>query len=137
MTKTLPVIRAWHNTYFATAPGPGTSYAVVAPSWASGAETCIDTQGAKQISIQVNAPATVTGTSPTMDVRVEHSNDGENWTTLYDFPQWTTNGTKMFTMPNPSGTDPQACGRYLRFQAKVGGTSPSFPNVSAFVSLKE
>jgi hypothetical protein len=42
----------------------------------------------------VNIPVTaVTGTSPTMDVRIEESDDsGTNWYTVYDFPRITATG---------------------------------------------
>ncbi len=63
--------------------------------------------------------ASVTGTSPTLDVAVQTSYDGSTgWTTVASFAQKTTATTerKQFT-----GID-----RFVRLSYTVGGTTPSF-----------
>ena len=67
---------------------------------------------------------TISGTSPTMDVKIQGTNDnGSNWTDIVSFPQMT-------------GTNPYK--KYVRFLAPydqiravvdVGGTSPSYGKV--------
>jgi hypothetical protein len=61
----------------------------------------------------------VSGTSPTLDVRVEVQDDGVNWYTLYDFPRITAVGS--YRTPELR-TD----ARTYRLIQTVGGTSPSF-----------
>lgn len=73
------------------------------------------------ISYQVNIPVTaVTGTNPTMDVRIEESDDGgTNWFTVYDFPRITATG--IYRSPFLPTT-----GNRVRYVQTVGGTTPSF-----------
>jgi hypothetical protein len=73
------------------------------------------------ISYQVNIPVTaVTGTTPTMDVRIEESDDaGTNWFTVYDFPRITATG--IYRSPFLPVT-----GNRVRYVQTIGGTTPSF-----------
>lgn len=73
------------------------------------------------IAYQVNIPVTVvTGTTPTMDVRIEESDDGgTNWFTVYDFPRITAVG--MYRSPNIP-----VSGNRVRYVQTIGGTTPSF-----------
>ena len=73
------------------------------------------------ISYQVNIPVTaVTGTNPTMDVRIEESDDGgTNWFTVYDFPRITATG--IYRSPFLPTT-----GNRVRYVQTIGGTTPSF-----------
>lgn len=73
------------------------------------------------ISYQVNIPVTaVTGTSPTLDVSIEESDDsGINWYKVYDFPRITATG--IYRSPKILMT-----GNRLRYVQTVGGTTPSF-----------
>jgi hypothetical protein len=73
------------------------------------------------ISYQVNIPVTaVTGTNPTMDVRIEESDDGgTNWFTVYDFPRITATG--IYRSPFLPTT-----GNRVRYVQTLGGTTPSF-----------
>jgi hypothetical protein len=73
------------------------------------------------IAYQVNIPVTaVTGTNPTMDVRIEESDDaGTNWFTVYDFPRIT--GTGIYRSPFLPTT-----GNRIRYVQTIGGTTPSF-----------
>ena len=70
-----------------------------------------------QINIVVT---TVTGTAPTLDVRVEESFDGgTNWVTLYEMQRIT--GVGSYDTPIL-----RASGRHIRYVQTVGGTTPSF-----------
>lgn len=72
-------------------------------------------------SYEVNIPVTaVTGTTPTMDVDVEESDDsGTNWYKVYSFPRITATG--IYRSPKLPLT-----GNRVRYVQTVGGTSPSF-----------
>jgi hypothetical protein len=78
----------------------------------------IPTQG---ISYQVNIPVTaVTGTTPTLDVSIEESDDsGTNWFKVYDFPRITAAG--IYRSPTIT-----LMGNRVRYVQTVGGTTPSF-----------
>lgn len=69
----------------------------------------------------VNIPVTaVTGTTPTMDVSIEESDDsGTNWFKVYDFPRITAAG--MYRSPLI-----RMIGNRVRYVQTVGGTTPSF-----------
>lgn len=73
------------------------------------------------IGYEVNIPVTaVTGTTPTLDVSIEESDDsGTNWFKVYDFPRITANG--MYRSPVLRLT-----GNRVRYVQTVGGTTPSF-----------
>jgi hypothetical protein len=73
------------------------------------------------ISYQVNIPVTVvSGTNPTLDVRIEESDDaGTNWFTVYDFPRITATG--IYRSPFLPVT-----GNRIRYVQTIGGTTPSF-----------
>lgn len=70
---------------------------------------------------QVNVVVTsVTGTAPTLDVRIEESFDGGiNWVTSYEMQRITANGS--YNTPVL-----RAMGRHIRYVQTVGGTTPSF-----------
>lgn len=70
-----------------------------------------------QVNIAVTA---VTGTTPTLDIRVEESFDGgTNWVTLYEMQRITANGS--YNSPILRAT-----GRHIRYVQTVAGTTPSF-----------
>ena len=70
-----------------------------------------------QVNIAVTA---VTGTAPTLDVRIEESFDGgTNWVTSYEMQRITANGS--YNTPVL-----RAMGRHIRYVQTVGGTTPSF-----------
>jgi len=73
------------------------------------------------IAYQVNIPVTVvSGTNPTMDVRIEESDDGgTNWFTVYDFPRITATGIYRSPFIPTSGNR-------VRYVQTIAGTSPSF-----------
>lgn len=72
-------------------------------------------------SYEINIPVTaVTGTSPTLDVSIEESDDsGTNWFKVYDFPRITSAG--IYRSPKLPLT-----GNRVRYVQTVGGTTPSF-----------
>lgn len=70
---------------------------------------------------QVNFAVTATsGTTPTLDVRIEESYDGgTNWVTLYEFQRVTANGSYNSPILRASG-------RHIRYVRTITGTTPSF-----------
>jgi hypothetical protein len=73
------------------------------------------------ISYSVNIPVTaVSGTSPTMDVDIQESDDtATNWYTVYSFPRITAAG--IYRSPKLS-----LQGNRVRYVQTIGGSSPSF-----------
>jgi hypothetical protein len=73
---------------------------------------------AYSVNIVVGA---VTGTTPTLDVSIEESDDsGTNWYKVYDFPR-ITSGTQVVRSPVIALT-----GNRVRYVQTVSGTTPSF-----------
>lgn len=72
-------------------------------------------------SYVVNVPVTlVSGTSPTLDISIEESDDsGTNWFKVYDFPRITSNG--IYRSPGLA-----FFGNRVRYVQTVTGGSPSF-----------
>lgn len=69
----------------------------------------------------ISIPVTVvSGTTPTMDVSIEESDDsGTNWFKVYDFPRITATG--IYRSPVMTLT-----GNRVRYVQTIGGTTPSF-----------
>jgi len=88
--------------------------------------------------VQVIITATPAGTTPTLDVRIQHSADGVNWATLLDMTQITKTGTypQNYVQAIPTATV-CAFGRYLRLQYKVGGTDSPEWVVTSQIQAKE
>jgi hypothetical protein len=73
-------------------------------------------------NFMINVSA-VTGTNPTMDLRIEESDDnGTNWFPVYDFPRITAVGVYRSPTVVLKGTR-------IRYVQTIGGTSPSFTRV--------
>lgn len=70
---------------------------------------------------EVNIPVTaVSGTTPTMDVNIEESDDsGTNWFVVYSFPRITAAG--IYRSPQLPFK-----GNRIRYAQTIGGTTPSF-----------
>lgn len=70
---------------------------------------------------QITVPVTaVSGTTPTLDIRIEESFDGgTNWVTLYEMQRITATGSYNTPILRASG-------RNIRYVRTVGGTTPSF-----------
>jgi hypothetical protein len=81
-------------------------------------------------SYVVNIPVTVvSGTTPTLDVEVQESDDtGTNWYAVYDFPRITATG--MYRSPVLSLT-----GNRVRYVQTLTGTTPSFTRALNRVQL--
>lgn len=85
----------------------------------TGNETAVanDFGAAFQIQIAVTA---VSGTSPTMDLMVQETDDGgTNWIDVYQFPRITATGVYRTPLLPTNGTQ-------YRIVRTIGGTSPSF-----------
>lgn len=73
-----------------------------------------------QVNITVSA---VSGTTPTLDLKVEESFDGgATWSTLYDMQRITAIGSYNTPVMRASG-------RHIRYTRTITGTTPSFTNV--------
>lgn len=65
----------------------------------------------------VHVPS-ASGTNPTLDVKIQESNDNSTWNDFLVFPQITTAGQYFVTGKSNA--------RYRRYTADVGGTNPNF-----------
>lgn len=78
--------------------------------------------GGTQAAMQFIFPiTTVTGTSPTLDISIEGSEDSTNWRRIYDLPRLTAGSTAVRT---PALLVEGL--RSIRYVRTLGGTSPSF-----------
>ena len=82
----------------------------------------------KGLACRVTVPQ-ASGTSPTLDVKVQDSDDGTNWDDLVVFPQITQAGTYRRQVATPR--------RYVRAVLTVGGTSPNFGGVRVELGLPD
>lgn len=58
------------------------------------------------------------GTSPTLDVKIQESDDNSTWRDFAAFKQMTTTGIERVTAKSDA--------RYRRYYATIAGTTPSF-----------
>jgi hypothetical protein len=112
-------------TTVAAVTGAGLNAGVLVNDIASAALTTTTTTAAvtqgnaqsAEFNIQVTA---VTGTTPTMDVGIEESDDsGTSWYRIYDFPRITTTGSYRTPLLRLTGNR-------IRYVQTVAGTTPSF-----------
>ena len=101
--------------YVYTEPAPGVASAA---RTTSGNGSSVDSGSAIVVRGLTVAVTAFSGTSPTLDVRLEHSHDNSSWSTVGSFAQKTgvASETKFF-----SGLD-----KFVRIAWTVGGTTPSF-----------
>jgi hypothetical protein len=80
-----------------------------------------------ELRVQLDVAGTVSGTSPTLDVKLQDSADGSSWAdTGVAFTQVTATGSRQQReFRTKQGRS------HVRLAATVGGTSPSFGGVSA------
>lgn len=79
-----------------------------------------------ELRVQLEVAGTVSGTSPTLDVKVQDSADGSSWAdTGVAFTQVTATGSRQQRELRVRAGRP-----YVRVATTVGGTSPSFGGVS-------
>ena len=84
---------------------------------ATSASTVNDKGNGFQVTVAVTA---VTGTTPTLDLRIEESFDGgTNWVTLYEMQRITATGSYNTPILRASG-------RHIRYVRTIAGTTPSF-----------
>jgi hypothetical protein len=72
--------------------------------------------GAMTMTLDVALPS---GTTPTLDVIIEHSHDGSTWATLLTFTQVTTVAATETKTAGP-------CRQYIRAKATIAGTLPIY-----------
>ena len=86
--------------------------------------TSVDTKGYNSAMVALEVGA-VTGTSPTLDVKIQESSDNSTWTDVSGatFTQVTASNNSQVLRVEGLGTSRS---RYLRAVATIAGTSPSF-----------
>jgi len=77
-----------------------------------------------ELDVEVNVRGTVSGTSPTLDVVIEESDDNITFTTLHTFAQITAAGLAKALMRTTK--------QYVRADLTIGGTTPSFGGLEVF-----
>ncbi|GIW70326.1 MAG: hypothetical protein KatS3mg101_1073 [Patescibacteria group bacterium] len=84
----------------------------------------VDTQGYNSAAVILEVGA-VSGTNPTLDVKLQESADGSTWADISGatFAQVTAANNSQILRVEGLGTSRK---RYIRAVATVGGTSPSF-----------
>lgn len=100
---------------------------------ASGARTATGTGSAvcgfgryEKFAFQLDVTA-ASGTTPTLDVKVQHSIDGgTNWFDLVSFTQKTAAGEELKAEAEVEGATAEAYGDCFRVSYTIGGTTPSF-----------
>lgn len=87
----------------------------------------------EKFTFQLDVTA-ASGTTPTLDVTIQHSIDGgTNWFTLVAFTQKTTTGEELKTEAEVEAATAEAYGDCFRAIWTIGGTTPSFTfTVKAF-----
>ena len=85
---------------------------------ASGEGNPIDVHEWREITLYLNVTAASAATgSPTLDVEILSSPDGETWYELDAFPQMTATGTQVKQL--------EKFGWYLKIRYVIGGDTPS------------
>ena len=78
------------------------------------------------VVVRLSVTGTISGTSPTLTVKVQGSDDASTWTDIKSFTQVTTSETEEFIRI--------LCPyKYIRAVATKGGTSPSYGLVQCSV----
>lgn len=89
--------------------------------------------------VGVVSVGTVTGTSPTLDITLQHSSDGTNWVTLRAFTQLVSGSANstahLFAAAATDYLIPLL--PYVRASYTAGGTTPSFGSVTVKLLLDE
>lgn len=101
---------------------------------ANGVGVAVDLQGVQGKGKMLLHIGTVTGTNPTLDVKVtECATSGGTYTDVSGvvFPQKTAAGLSSIAI------DPRAVKRYIKLALTVGGTSPSFTAGACLIAQKD
>jgi hypothetical protein len=78
----------------------------------------------KELQVFLDA-ANVSGTTPTLDVKIETSPDGTTWYQIAAFTQVTTVASKQ-VLTLGSGFTAQGFGNQIRANMTTGGTTPNY-----------
>ena len=104
---------------------------------ATGAGTTVDLLPALgNYANAVMVVGTVTGTSPTLNVKIQESTDGTTWTDAVDASGNTAAFAQVTTSSNVQVVGWQPRTRYCRSTATTGGTSPVFPTTGTFLAQR-
>lgn len=117
------------------------AYAVVAD--ASGVEIH-DVGDASEMTLTVTVHQAPDGTSPTLDAKLQESNEKVGWAdvagasiTQFSGTAADQPGTETAKVPGPAVTDARTFARYVRVMAKVGGSSTPTYTVTYYLYAKE
>lgn len=113
--EAIPAIDQWDSA------SPGTAYANLLQG-----RDFIKTSEWTCFTVHVHVVTAPTGTTPTLDVRVQHSSDGSNWVTLANFTQITAEGAYAIGI-GPGTENAKGFGLFVRVVGKVGGVTPVWP----------
>lgn len=106
----------------------------IAATGAGASVDLIDTIGNYATAVQV--VGTVTGTSPTLDTKVQESTDGTTWTDAVDQQGNTLAFTQVTTSTNVQAASWMPRKRYCRTTSTTGGTTPVFPTATLFIAQR-
>lgn len=129
---------AWDPTAPGSTAQADNQYGFVAPAvlLASAARTAsgnmgntgLDVSGAEAVALELNVTA-VSGTTPSLTVSIEHSNDGTNWAAADPVDAFAARTTTGRVFKNVT-----VKGRFIRLVWTISGTTPSFTfAVNSFV----
>jgi len=90
---------------------------------ATGSTPSQDCLNFKEVAVELNV-TNISGTTPTLDVKIQHSHDNINWSDLFSFTQVTTvQGIQTKYVPNDTQFGFM---RYLRAYYTITGTDPDY-----------
>lgn len=98
---------------------------------------------ASELTVHITVHSEPTGTSPTLDAKLQDSADGVNFSdipgaTVTQFSGGTQSGTKAIRIPGPGTSDAKTFSKFVRCMIAIGGTgSPNYSAVSAYFYKKE
>ncbi len=98
-----------------------------------------DVGNASQLTLTVTVHQAPSGTSPTLDAKLQESNDQSNWSDIAGaaITQMTAVGTNTAKVPGSAATDAVTFARYVRIVALVGGSSTPTFTVTYYLYPKE
>lgn len=99
---------------------------------ALGSPATIAVGGFTEVLVYLTVANAPTGTSPTLDVKVQYSPDGNTW-----FDGASSSFTQITGASTPNVLKLTSIGEYIRVFATIGGSaSPTFTGVSCWVVAK-
>lgn len=117
-----------------SAPLTLTSVSDIAARTATVTATGVDIRGYKGGLLFVQSVGTVSGTTPTLDGKLQQSSDNSTWSDISGatFTQVTATGSYTAI-----GIDVRQTGGYVRYVGTIAGTSPSFTMGVTLLGQKE